>query len=230
MSTDGAVEEIFLGTGEAADAGPRQTDRIFRQVSRLKGHRATYEIFNGRFLQVHIRGRHTKPRRYTVDLAFLCAQPVRRVTVAWRLLGVAFVAAIITVLLAAYFYHTNKPLVLNPWLPVVVVTGTVAAVVGLLGLHRCSDRLLFHSEHGETVFLELLNNGQKNKEFRSFVDDIARCIEQTRAQRYKGDSPAFLVDELREHRRLKDEAVIDERAYESARTRILQRHGAAEKR
>ncbi len=226
MNRDEVVEEISLGSPEHVDAGLRQTDRTFRQVSHLKGYRATYEIFNGRFLQAHIRGTHTKARRYTMDLAFLCTQPARRITISWRLFALALVATATAALLAAYMRDASQSLALNVLLPMVIVTGTVAAVAGLLALHKCSNRLLFHSEHGGVVLLELLNKGPRNKEFRAFVEDIIRCIQQTRAQRYASDSAAFLVDELREHRRLKKEVVIDEREYELARVRILRCHGA----
>lgn len=151
MNSDEAFEHILRATDGEPDVEPRRTERTLRQFSHCKGYRATYEIFNGRYLEVCILRAHAKPRQYTVDRAFLSAQPTRRLTIAWRILAVALVATAVTALLAAYVGHSRESAALSFWLPMAIFAGTVAMVVGLLGLHRCSDRLLFHSEHGDVV-------------------------------------------------------------------------------
>lgn len=205
-------------------AKSRRTERTFRQFSRSKGYHATYEIFNSHYLEVRVRRAHGKPRRYTMDLAFLSAQPLRRVTIAWRTLAAALVAAVITAGLVGYIHYVDEPLLVNTWLPVPILAGTLAMVGGLFGVYRCSDRLLFHSAHGDTLFFELLNNGQRNHEFQSFVQDVIQRIQNAQAQRRTRNGQSRLVAELREHRRLKEAGVIGEDEYQHARGRILQCH------
>lgn len=223
MSND-VIEHILLATDEEAEARPRKTDYKFRQSSRAKGYRATYEIFNDHYLEVRVRRVHAKPRRYSVDLAFLATEPVRRITIDWPALTAAFAATVATVLLMTHLHYTGPPPVLIPWLPVAIVTGTAAAVVGLFGLYRSSDRLVFHSQHGGAPLLVLINRGRGNNEFQSFLQDITERTRRARAQSY-GNERDLLAAELREHRRLKDEAVISEEQYEAARSRILHCHG-----
>lgn len=223
LATDEEPEQVILATDEQPEARPRITDYKFRQSSQAKGYRATYEVFNGHHLEVRVRRIYAKPRRYTLDLAFLAAEPVRRITIDWPLLAAASIATLVTALLTTYLYYAAQPPLLSPWLPVAVVTGTTAAVVGLLGLYRSSDKLVFHSRHGRAPLLELLNRGHRNKEFRSFVDDITERVRRARAQRH-GSARDLLAAELREHRRLKEEAIIDEQAYAVARAQILECH------
>ncbi len=224
MANKDAIEHIVLASNEQPEAEPHKTERIYRQINRSKGCRTTYEIFNGHYLEVRIRRVHGKLQQYTMDLAFLSPQPVRRIIIAWRVLGVAAIAAIVTVLLAIYLDRDIGSLAFNTWFSATILTGTFALVAGLIGLYRCSDRLLFYSEHGGTLFFELLHKGRRNRKFRSFVQDVVQRIQKAKTQFRTDDRSDRLAEELREHRRLKDAAVIDENGYQLARHRILQHH------
>ncbi|MEJ2643580.1 MAG: hypothetical protein P8180_01390 [Gammaproteobacteria bacterium] len=222
MSND-VIEHILLATDEEPESRPRKTDYKFRQSSRAKGYRVTYEIFNDHHLEVRVRRVHAKPRRYTIDLAFLSTEPIRRINIEWPALTAALAATVATVLLVTYPHYAGPPPALTRWLPVAIVTGTVAGVVGLFGLYRSSDKLVFHSQHGGAPLLELINRGRGNNEFQSFLQDITKRTRRARTQHY-GTERDLLAAELREHRRLKEEAVISEDQYEAARSRILHCH------
>ena len=223
-SNDDVIEHVLLATDEEPEARPRTTDYKFRQSSRSKGYRATYEIFNDHYLEVRIRRIHAKLRRYIIDPAFLATEPVPRITIDWPALTAALAATVATALLMTYLHYAGRPPVPTPWFPVAIVTGTAAGVVGLFGRYRPPDKLVFHSQHGGAPLLELINRGRGNNEFQSFLQDITERTRRARAQHY-GNDRDLLGAELREHRRLKEEAVISEDRYEAARSRILHCHG-----
>lgn len=223
MTESEPIEHILLASEEESADGPRTTQGEFRQVSESKGYRASYEIFNQHYVEVRLSKLHTKPSRYVVDLTFLDPQPLRLRSIAWPLLTTALVLLATTIIVAIYLHDSTRPLFQDPWLSVAIGTGTTGVVIGLLALYRSSDKLLFYSQNGRLPLLELLNRRSEKTDLQNFIHELGQRIQSAREQ-YHPRAREFLAAELREHRRLKEEAVISEQEYESTRARILQCH------
>lgn len=217
------MDHILLSSEEQPQAATRTTQRRFVQAAEVKGLRASYEIFNEHYLEIRVRRLLAKPSAYRVDLRFLDAAPVRRRIVDWPLFGAALGLLVAATLPAVYLWYWSRLILGSPWLPALILTGAGAWVVALFGLYRSSDKLLFYSRHGRIPLVELLNNKPRRGEFEDFLRDLVRHIRL--AEEMDGANPrARLAAELREHRRLKDEAVIDASAYEAVKARILHHH------
>lgn len=224
MNGNQDIEHILLASEDEPDTASRTLERRFAQASESKGFRAAYEIFNGHYIEIRTRDLRSKPRRYTLDLAFLDPDPLRRRIVAWRWLGVALALLVAAALPVVYVHYSPNTELTAPWIALVILSGAGSAVVMLWALHRSCDKLLFHSQHGRAPLVEFLNDKPARHEFREFVQDLIHRIRQAREQRYPS-SRALLAAELREHRRLKDEGVLGADEYEAVKARILQYHG-----
>lgn len=224
MNGEQDIEHILLASDDEPGMAPRTTERRFAQASEFMGHRAAYEIFNGHYMEIRSRSWRSQSRRYVLDLAFLDPEPLRRRVVAWRWLGAALGLLAVSALPAVYAHYSPSAELTAPWIATVILSVAASAVILLWALHRSCDKLLFHSQHGRAALLEFLNNKPAKHEFRAFVQDLIQRIRQAREQRYPS-SRALLAAELREHRRLRDEGVIDADEYDAVKARILQSHG-----
>lgn len=217
------MEHILLSSEHTPETAGHTTQRKFLQASELKGYRAAYEIFNVHYLDIQVSKKHRKPTRYKVDLGFLDPTPRHQRMIDWPLLGTAVGLLAATFLLSVYVQYSARPALSSPWFPLVIVMGAGAFVFALIGLHRSSDTILFHSQHGRIPLVVLLNNKPTKADFQDFLQDLVQRIGDAQA-RYYSSARERLAAELREHRRLKDEAIISVDTYEAVKQRILRRY------
>lgn len=226
MTKDGRQMEHILLTSDpnhSLESAAHVTQRKFFQASELKGYRAAYELFNGHYLEIQITGRHRKSIQYTVDLGFLDPTPIRLRTIDWPLLGAAVGLLAATLLLSVYIRSSAMSALENPWFPMVILLGAGACAVTLIGLYRSSDKILFYSQHGKIPLVVLLNGKPTKPDFQDFLQDLVQCIHDAQ-QRFYSSARERLAAELREHRRLKDKAIIAADAYEAVKNRILRKY------
>lgn len=224
------TEEIQLeGDAVQSPAGaPSELIELF-QVSHLRASACHFSIFDGRYLSVHSKKLARKPRRYWVDLAFLDPTPhyfVRKdlysLYAAGGLLGVTLILALVSL-------WSQTPWQAQPWLPATVLTLTAAVVSLLVFLHRTCSLVRFHSQTGDAVLVELLNNNPRRAPFNAYVRTLIQHIQAVhKSERRKQHET--LGAELREHRRLKEAGILSESVYERARTRILRQHKQSQSR
>lgn len=217
------MEHILLSSGQKSETVAHQTQRQFRQFSKMKGYRVDYEIFNGHCLEIHVNKAHTKPVRYSVDLEFLDPTPTRLRIVDWPLLGTAFSLLTAMVFVSRHLQSSAMTALQNPWFPAVILLSVGACIVGLIGLYRSSDKILFYSQHGRLPLVELLNKNPTRAQFHDFLHDLVGRIQEAK-KRSCPSAHERLAAELREHRRLKDEAIIAADKYEAVKRRILSTH------
>ena len=96
--------------------------------------------------------------------------------------------------------------------------------LGTLALYRTHDTIELLSVHGRAVLAEITGNVGISRATGDFVAEIGRRTADARAQQ-RQSKQQFLRDELREHRRLFEDGVLGEAAYEAGKRRILQAHG-----
>lgn len=222
-------DEIRMAS-EAGDPRP-QPSRLIElfQVSHLRLQSAHYTIFDGRFLSIHQKRPWKKAKRYWVDLGFLDPTPHLLSVTDWRSLYIAGGLAISVSFMIVLSIFTTTPWLQQPWLPVTVVLGCATLVaLGLFSL-RSRNLVRLHSVSGDAVFLEMANNAPSRGEFTAFLRTLIQHVQS--AHRHDPRKPyQRLGVELCEHRRLLDNGVLTQNAYDNAREKILRKHRQAHAR
>ena len=90
--------------------------------------------------------------------------------------------------------------------------------------HNWPDTVYFRSQFGKIRLFELANNNPGKDDFRDFINKIVVQINKSKAAKGMNQSQ-LLAAELKELRRLKDEKIVPEEAYEKAK-RLIFKHGA----
>lgn len=214
-------------SGETVES-PSDLVELF-QVSHLRGCAYHFSIFEGRYLSVHSKKPARRPRRYWVDLGFLDPTPHFFVKTDRHSLYTSGGLLGVTLILALVSLWSKTPWLEQPWLPAAVLTLTSAAVAFLVFLHRSGSLVRFHSQTGDAVLVELLNNKPGREAFNVYIRTLIQHIQAVHKTNRRRQHET-LGAELREHRRLKDAGVLTDKVYDRARTRILRQHSQAQSR
>lgn len=225
MTMDQTRDDAEIRIARNADDAvndPSELVELF-QVSHLRGCAYHFSIFQGRYLSVHSKKLARKPRRHWLDLGFLDPTPHFFAKTDRHSLYAAAGLMGITLILALVSLWSEAPWHQQAWLPAAVLTFSAALIAMLVFLYRSHSVVRFHSQNGDAVFLELLNNYPGRAAFNTYVRTLIDHIQEVhKAQRRKQQET--LGAELREHRRLKEAGLLTEKAYDRARAKILRQH------
>ncbi len=202
-TTDLVVKEVF---GELV------------QKDRLKGITRKYAIVNVHYLMVEERSLVAKSV-YWIDLGYLSDKPKRRLIVKWKWLAAATALALSTA--ATYL---SIPFLEFPYrVPILagLLAGTAlsAFYCVYVFIHNSRYRQIYFSRTGNVPFVELMPGNPDSKRYRQFIDTIQEHM--LLARRKEPDRSKALARELREHRRLHDAGIINDRQYTRAKMIIL---------
>jgi hypothetical protein len=179
---------------------------------------------DGHRLEVRARRPRRPGLRYEVDLRFVDGATVTQRRIAWRCWQATLTLAVLSA--ASYWLATvpGGPSWVPTGLPGSIALLVATVCVGALALYRTHDTIEFHSVHGRVVLVAVTGNIGCSRATGAFVAELGRRIAAARAHEPQ-TRQRFLRDELREHRRLFEEGVLSEDAYETGKQRILQSHG-----
>ncbi len=193
----------------------------FSQTSKLRGAELELVIFNDTHCHHKISKKGKRNHKYRINIAHLDPRPFRRRVIAKKW-AYATGGSLILTLLTAFggFFEFGSRIHLSTVSGLFVVT----VLLLLMTVHHSKNRVIFRSAHGKVKILELFNHNPDKASFRQFVDQFTRQIKSAREARNLPPS-SVLAKELQELRRLKDERVIPQAAYERAK-KILFKHEA----
>ena len=203
-----------------------KVDFEFEQSNKVRGIYRKMTIFNGNHCYQSIKDKHHRKYKYRVDITYLNPHPFRKHNIAWKWLYSAVALLIISASLIAIGWFSNL-LESTPnvyYSTAVVITISMALITLLLFAHNTYDKVIFKTQFGNIKLIELINKYPSKDEFRSFIGRFILQIKKERARKGLTTSK-FLVHELREIRRLRDETVVSEEEYQSAKT-IIFKHSA----
>ena len=217
------LEEICLTTTDAdpeplQSGEPAQQVAELEQINRMRRCRSQFTLYNNHRLAVRTQGALQNSRDYEVDLGILDPHPRRQLRIAWHyVLGFAVLSGAAGFL--AFFSATTNGTLLS------VVAIAFAALSLVLALYCSHDRLVFYSQHGRVPLVVLFNRLPDRATLDAFTHTLVQEIEGARAL----DPPTSetLSEELKEHRRLREEGVISCRRYDIVKQRILGQHNCA---
>jgi hypothetical protein len=193
----------------------------FEQCSKMRGLYRKTTIFNDSQCYQSVKNKHQTKTKYRIDLAYLDPKPIRRRNKDWKwLIASLAMSGLGIAIIFGGWIDTASVNFLG-----LLVGATVVALMTLLAFfHQSNDKVIFRSQYGKIRIIELINNNPDKARFRSF---ITKFIVQINKSRTAGNHTAkkFLANELKQLRRLKDESVIPQEAYEKAKKRIF-RHEA----
>ena len=201
-----------------------KVDFEFEQSSKLRGIYRKITLFNGNHCYQSIQNKHKRKYKYRVDIAFLNPRPFREHHIAWKWLYLSLAMLAISCLMIYIGWFSNL-LSVTPnqyYLTALILFISFTCIGLLLFAHNTYDKVIFRTQFGNIKLIELLNKYPDKESFREF---IGRFIMQIKMARIKKGFTAskFLAKELRELRRLRDEQVITEEEYQSAKA-VIFRH------
>lgn len=221
--TNIAISESICLSSEDEDSGKpveQTTNSRFEQKGQFGCCEARFRIFNDHYIEVKTRGLFKRDCDYELDCTFLDPRPVRVLRIDWWSAGTFLVLVLCLAAVAWQVPQLAAPRA-SIWIAVALLVLAAAMALGTC-LYRSSDRIVFYTRHGRAPLLKLLNRRPAPDQLESFVVDITRRIE--RVNHRQDDSEEFLSDELREHRRLKDQGVLTAQGYEVVKRRLLRAH------
>lgn len=215
-------EHICLASDEVEEAEevvPTTMEAVLEQTCGKRRRRLV--LFNGSILGVSTSGPRSKAGEYNLKLAYVDAAPVRHVArVYWTIFAATAVPG--AALLAA---QSMAGIALDPaWLVADALLLAAALWSLAVALHRYFDRLVFLTRHGRVRVLEISRSRPDRRLPRAFIDRLKKAIRQAQLK-CPPVQGHYLRDEMREHRRLLEQGVMQAEKFELAKALILRAHG-----
>ncbi len=193
----------------------------FEQKDKLHGVQRKLTIFNDTHCYQSVKIKHKRKYKYRIDISYLDPRPFRHRVIAWKWLYASIaLLGIDAALLFTGLLDTSSVNSLGLFIGLLVIS----AMALIAFLHKSKDQVYFRSQYGHIKLVELINKNPDSDQFKSFLNKFVMQIKKS--QTAKGyNQNQFLARELQELRRLKDETMIPEPAYEKAK-RLIFKHEA----
>ena len=189
------------------------------QENTLKGTRREYQLYAPNYLLLSfVEKKNAQPKKYRINQAYLSSEPEHYKVIVWNWLYGALAAGVLTVLFISLAVYERLSLEFCFVAGSIALTITLICTLIFVYLQR--DEYIFKSEFGNVDLFFLENARPDQNKFDNFFICLQQAIDNQHTNISVEDR---LVGELKMCRRLKDEGIIDDEAYTSART-ILFKH------
>jgi hypothetical protein len=199
-----------------------KVDFEFEQENKLRGLYRKITIFNGNHCYQSIKNKHRRKYKYRVDLAYLDPRPFRERKIAsnWLYSAAGFLVASLFLVYFGWFSDlaSSTPGVYYSTSTVACVSAILLSL--LLYFHKSYDKVVFRTHFGKVKLIELINKYPNESDFRKFVKRFIVQIKKAHTRK-RFTTSKFLARELREIRRLRNETVVTEDEYQTAKTIIF---------
>jgi len=202
----------------------RITHAALRCRSRLRMHHLDLAIIDYYYLAVRT-SRTGSVREYVLDLRFLDRSFRARRHIPWRCILVTLALTSIAafsirqiVSSTALWWHQHQLLLCT-------TTLGLTACAALVSAWRTTETFSLHSVHGGATLLEFTGGPGTLRASRKFALKLAAHIQFAIADR-RAKRVEHLLDEMREHFRLREVGVLSQEQYECSRTQILAQHAS----
>lgn len=201
------------------DIDPEKLGEKLVQTNTLKGTYREYQLYAPRHLLlsfVEKKKAKTKEKNFRVDLAWLSSEPDHNKVVVWKWLYATLAAVAFTGLFL--FLSITDMVKLEYSIVAGIITLTIALICSLIFVYLMRDEYIFKSYFGDVKLFLIENKKPDQQKFDNYFINLQQTIDRTQAKIAVEDR---LVGELKMCRRLRDEGIIDEESYTSARTAIF---------
>ncbi len=196
----------------------RTINNSMTQVSRAKGEKRTFHIYDDRFLDVTIDNIFGQ-KSYQLNLCMLEPWPVRNRDISWRWLLSIIYFGIAALAYSIYLVNHPDTELLGRLIPFIVVFILLLLASLLMFLYRSPNVTEFRSRYCGCVLVSLLYANPNREQFDKFVDELKQRILGA-SQAVRVDKHRMLINEITKLRRLRNDGIITEREYVAASKRI----------
>lgn len=196
---------------------PEKLGKKLVQENRLKRTMREYQIYGPTHLLLNfIEKKKKAPINYRVNLTYLTSKPEHLTVTVMEWLYGAIAAGVMTILLIVFaiygFITIGNSFIAGS------VTLSITLICVFIFVYLKRDEYIFRGAFGGLPLFFLENSKPDQLTFDSFLVDFQQIIGKQHSKMSVMDR---LVGELKMCRRLKDEGIIDDDAYTSARTAIF---------
>lgn len=196
----------------------RTVNSTISQVSRAKGEKRTFQVYDDRFLDVTVDNIFGQ-KNYQLNLCMLEPWPVRNRDISWRWLLSIIYFGIAALAYSIYLVNHPDTELLGRLIPFIVVFILLLLASLLMFLYRSPNVTEFRSRYCGCVLVSLLYGNPNREQFEKFVDELKQRI-LAASQAVRVDKHRMLINEITKLRRLRNDGIITEREYVAASKRI----------
>ena len=213
------ITEITLGTGldDEAHLQPERVNAEYVQDQKFKGVLRHFKIFNDTQMYYTLKsfGNKKKAQR-RIHLGFVDERPRRDIRFAWKWLGTGLGTLALSILLFYIGLYTEYK---HQYITIAaVLVGTFSLLSLMIFYYRTHDKLIYRSFVGGVPLFEISKFKANNKPYQNFMHTLHAHIQKGQAKKSMHER---LIGELADLRRLRDEGMVSNDQYESARHKIF---------
>jgi hypothetical protein len=215
------VEEQITDFSDNESIAVEHINFEFEQSSKLHGTDSKLTIFNDTYCYQSIKNKHRRKYKFRLDLAYLDPRPFRVRNIAWKWLNASLALwSMAAIIVFAGWFDSSSVTSLGLFSGIIIA----ALFTLLLFLYRCENKVYFRSQYGKARLLEMIYNNPNKGHFHDFIKKFVAQIKASKKAKSM-DQSKLLAAELKDLRRLKDEIVVSDDAYEKAK-RLIFKHKA----
>ena len=215
------VEEHVTEFSDSESIAVEHINFEFEQSSKLHGTDSKLTIFNDTYCYQSIKNKHRRKYKFRLDLAYLDPRPFRVRNIAWKWLNASLALwGMAAIIVFAEWFDSSSVTSLGLFSGIIIV----ALFTLLLFFYRSENKVYFRSQYGKARLLEMIYSNPNKAQFLGFIKKFVAQIKASKTAKNM-DQSKLLAAELKELRRLKDEVVVSEGAYEKAK-RLIFKHKA----
>jgi hypothetical protein len=189
----------------------------FVQTNTLKGTIRKFQFYsNNHLLLSLVKNKKAQAKKFRVDLAWLSSEPVHNKVIVWKWFFSALASAVLMALFI--FFTINETINLTYSIVAGTVSLTAALIFSLIFIYQMRNEYIFKSHFGGARLFLIENKKPDQEKFDRFFISLQQTIDKSKAKISVSDR---LVGELKMCRRLRDEGIIDDETYTTARTAIF---------
>ncbi len=187
------------------------------QENTLKGTRREFQFYaDDNLLLSLLTKKKSVAKKYRVNLAWLSSEPEHNKVIIWKWLYGAIASCLLMAL--SIFLTLNNIVDFLYGAVATTVLITAMLISTLLFFYHMRDEYIFKSRFGDIMLFSIENKKPKQSAFDYFFVNLQQLIDKSQR---KLSVTERLVGELKMCRRLRDEGIINDETYTTARTAIF---------
>jgi hypothetical protein len=206
--------------GDSNDLTVKSVHGKLIQTNILRGITRKYSIVNSYYLLIFEETMFSK-REYWVHLGYLRNNIKRRLLIAWKWLIATGASGLIAIVAYKLPPAGNLPYQSYAVAGILFACTVLTAISLFSFIYQSRYCHVYYSRTGDMPFVELIPGRPDRKDYREFRDLLQTHMYHARRNVMPEKALAM---ELREHRRLNELGVINNRQYHCAKARIFKGH------
>lgn len=187
------------------------------QANTLKGTRREFQFYADDNLLLSLQTKKKSiAKKYRVNLAWFSSEPEHNKVIVWKWLYGAIASCLLMALSIFFTLNNTIDFIYGAVATTVLITAMLISI--LLFFYHMRDEYIFKSRFGDIMLFITENKKPEQTAFDQFYISLQQCIDKAQQRLTVAER---LVGELKMCRRLRDEGIINDESYTTARTAIF---------